>query len=67
MNSNERHLEKRIKRLEADLSRYSMDAGSADQFRSEAQACRAALGFSKFSEAVSPAELVEAINKLKDV
>ncbi len=50
-----------------ELSRYSMSAGAADQYRAEAQACRIALGFEKDSESVSPVDLTEAISKIKEV
>lgn len=49
----------------AELDRYSISAGLADQFKNEAKACRKALGFSEESDCVSPSDLIEAINRLK--
>ena len=58
--------EEEIKKLKASLSRYSMSAGQADQFRAEAQAVREALGFGKDSDEVSPSDLLSAIQRLND-
>lgn len=49
--------------LRAELERYSMDAGHAEQRQAESRACREALGFEPDSDHVSPADLREAIAK----
>ena len=54
-----------IEQLKLELSRYSISAGLADQFKGEAKACRRALGFDPDSECVSPNDLVNAIESLK--
>lgn len=56
-------LKKKVAKLEAELARYSMCAGHADQRRAESRACREALGFDPDSEHVSPSDLLEAIAK----
>jgi hypothetical protein len=57
--------EKALVERDAKLARYSMSAGHADQCRAESRACRDALGFSKDSETVSPADLRQEIDQLK--
>jgi hypothetical protein len=54
---------KRATKAEAELGRYSVSAGLADQFKAEAQTMRVALGFEKDSEEVAPADLLEALQK----
>ena len=56
-----------MKQHVSELSRYSMSAGDADQFRYEARACRDELGFDKDGQDISPSELRQAIRKLKDI
>ena len=47
------------------LSRYSMDAGQADQRLLESRAVRKALGFGEDADDVSPRDLLDAIEKIK--
>ena len=53
-----------VERLEKELARYSMSAGSADQYRAEAMAARASLGFSSDSDEVSPSDIAREIANL---
>lgn len=48
------------------LSRYSMDAGQADQRMAESRAVRKALGFGEDADDVSPQDLLDAIAKIKE-
>ncbi|PLR40758.1 hypothetical protein CYR55_05625 [Chimaeribacter californicus] len=51
--------------LAAQLARYSMSAGQADQRMCESQAVRKALGFGEDAEDVAPIDLMEKIDALK--
>jgi hypothetical protein len=48
--------------LKAELERYSMNAGAADQFRREAFAMRQALGFDKYGDDIAPVDLLNALD-----
>lgn len=50
--------------LAAELARYSMPAGEADQRMAESRAVRQALGFGQDADDVAPVDLVERINAL---
>lgn len=50
--------------LAAELARYSMSAGDADQRMAESRAVRQALGFGQDADDVAPVDLVERINAL---
>jgi len=50
--------------LSAELARYSMPAGEADQRMAESRAVRQALGFGQDADDVAPVDLVERINAL---
>ncbi|WP_313010039.1 hypothetical protein [Atlantibacter hermannii] len=50
--------------LAAELARYSMPAGEADQRMAESRAVRQALGFGQDANDVAPIDLVERINAL---
>ena len=50
--------------LAAELARYSMPAGEADQRMAESRAVRQALGFGQDVNDVAPVDLVERINAL---
>ena len=50
--------------LAAELARYSMPAGEADQCMAESRAVRQALGFGQDADDVAPVDLVERINAL---
>lgn len=52
-------------RLKAELARYSMEAGRADQYRAEARAARSALLFPVDGDNVSPSMINEGIRLLK--
>lgn len=52
-------------RLEAQLARYSMSPGHADQRKAESAAVRVALGFGADADDVAPCDLVDAINFLR--
>ena len=56
---------RRIKALEDQLGRYSMDAGQADQRMAESYACREALGFDPKSDHVAPVDLTSKIAELR--
>lgn len=51
--------------LAAELARYSMSAGQADQRRAESRAVRVALGFGENANDVAPIDLLEKIGDLK--
>ncbi|MEI9696080.1 hypothetical protein V5074_23550 [Atlantibacter hermannii] len=51
--------------LAAELARYSMPAGEADQRMAESRAVRQALGFGQDADDVAPVDLVERINALE--
>lgn len=58
----------RVAELESELKRYSFPAGKADQYRAEALACRAALGFSldgKGDNAATPRDITERFAELE--
>ena len=64
------HLDKdstinRLNKLNAELSRYSMSAGAADQFKAEALAARHALGFGPDDDCVAPVDIAREILKLQ--
>ena len=50
--------------LAAELARYSMPAGEADQRMAESRAVRQALGFGQDADDVAPVDLVERLNAL---
>lgn len=50
--------------LAAELARYSMPAGEADQRMAESRAVRQVLGFGQDADDVAPVDLVERINAL---
>ncbi|WP_312974062.1 hypothetical protein [Atlantibacter sp.] len=50
--------------LAAELARYSMSAGDADQRMAESRAARQTLGFGQDADDVAPVDLVERINAL---
>ncbi|WP_313707924.1 hypothetical protein [Atlantibacter hermannii] len=52
--------------LAAELARYSMPAGEADQRMAESRAVRQALGFGQDADDVAPVDLVERINALAE-
>ncbi|UTJ46615.1 hypothetical protein NLZ15_17485 [Atlantibacter subterranea] len=54
----------RSEALAAELARYSMPAGEADQRMAESRAVRQALGFGRDADDVAPVDLVERINAL---
>lgn len=54
-----------VRKYETELSRYSMSAGAADQYKWEALAARAALGFSSDAEDVSPSDIKAEILRLQ--
>lgn len=54
----------RSEALAAELARYSMPAGEADQRMAESRAVRQALGFGQDADDVAPVDLVERINEL---
>jgi len=54
----------RSEALAAELARYSMPAGEADQRMAESRAVRQALGFGQDADDVAPVDLVERINAL---
>ena len=56
----------RMKQHISELSRYSMSAGMADQYKSEAIAARMALGFSADAQDVSPSDIIFAISELRE-
>lgn len=53
-----------LNKANAELARYSMCAGQADQFAAEAKAVRKALGFAEDSQDVAPVDLVDKITEL---
>ena len=55
----------RIAELEAELGRYSMCAGHAEQRRAESRAIRQALGFEPDADDVSPNDLLMALVRIK--
>jgi len=55
----------RIAALEAELGRYSMCAGHAEQRRAESRAVREALGFGADADDVSPRDLLDALARQK--
>lgn len=55
----------RAQKAEAQLARYSMSAGEADQRASESRAVRNALGFCEEADYVAPCDLVDAINAMR--
>ncbi len=59
-------LQQKLDAANAELARYSMCAGQADQFAAEAKAVRKALGFTEDSDDVSPVDLLEKISGLKE-
>uniref|UniRef100_A0A7M2QMA3 Uncharacterized protein n=1 Tax=feces metagenome TaxID=1861841 RepID=A0A7M2QMA3_9ZZZZ len=55
-----------MKDAATELARYSMPAGQADQRMAESRAVRAALGFDPDGDNVSPIDLVNRINALRN-
>jgi len=58
-------LQQSAEKAEAQLARYSMSAGEADQRAAESRAVRNALGFCEEADDVAPCDLVDAINLLR--
>lgn len=58
-------LQQKLDAANAELARYSMPAGQADQFAAEAKAVRKALGFAEIAEDVAPVDLLEKIAGLR--
>jgi hypothetical protein len=52
-----------VESMQAELERYSMSAGAADQFRREALAMRQALGFDKYGDDIAPVDLLNALDR----
>jgi hypothetical protein len=62
MNDGWFEMEQERDQLKAELERYSMNAGAADQFRREAFAMRQALGFDKYGDDIAPVDLLNALD-----
>lgn len=58
-------LQQKLDGANAELARYSMPAGQADQYAAEAKTVRKVLGFAENAEDVAPIDLLEKIAGLR--